>query len=400
MTRLTADEGRRCFLWCQGFLGAGGEAERRRAGVPGMLRRVGAVQLDTISVLARSHELVAYARLGPVGRAAVEGAYWGHPARAFEYWAHAASVIPVEDWPWFAVKRRRVTGPQSGRIVDDGVARDIRARLAEGPATATDLSGGKRPGGAGVSPEIAGEWWSWSDVKVAVERMLERWEVACVERRGWRRVYDLTERVIPSELLAHEPTDDECRVELVRKAAARLGVATLSDLADYYRLRKTPLVALLPDTGLVPVSVEGWTEPAWADPDALAALSDGRLRPGLRSRTTFLSPFDSLVWDRARTERIFGWRHRLEAYVPKDKRVHGYFVMPLLAGGRIVGRVDPARAGRTLVARRLSLAGRAAVRPAAAALVEAASWVGCDAVNIEIVDPAELAAPLSVILES
>jgi uncharacterized protein len=137
------------------------------------------------------------------------------------------------------------------------------------------------------------------------------------------------------------------------------------------------------------VTVAGWDKAAWADPEALAAPVRGR------HRTTLLSPFDSLIWDRARTERIFGFTHRLEAYVPKPKRIHGYFAMPLLSGGRLLGRVDPAREGKTLVARQVSLEGPKAVAPMARALLEAAGWVGCESVRIERVDPPELAAALT-----
>jgi hypothetical protein len=137
------------------------------------------------------------------------------------------------------------------------------------------------------------------------------------------------------------------------------------------------------------VTVEGWSKPAWADPTALETTPRGR------HRTTLLSPFDSLVWERARTERIFGFTHRLEAYVPKPKRVHGYFAMPVLAGGRLVGRVDPAREGSTLVAKQVALAGPKAVPAVAQALVEAASWVNCTNVRVERVDAPDLREPLT-----
>jgi hypothetical protein len=374
---LRADEARRLALRAQGLLGA----PDRRAGVPGLLRQLGAVQLDTISVLARSHELVPYARLGPVGRAAVEDAYWGTPARAFEYWSHAACVLPVEDWPWFAFRRRWWQRRHDERATDVA-RRAVLDRLADGPVTATDLGGAKK----------GGPWWDWSDVKRAAETLFREGTVVCVERRGWRRVYDLAERAIPAELLALEPDDHACRVALVRDAGRRLAVATREDLADFHRLQAREVAAALPDTGLVPVAVEGWSAPAWADPAALEVPPRGR------HRTTLLSPFDSLVWDRPRTARLFGFVHRLEAYVPAPERVHGYFTMPLLAGGRLVGRVDPGRRGRTLVAKQLSLAGPGAVAPMADALVEAATWVGCDAVALERVEPPELAEPLRAAL--
>jgi uncharacterized protein YcaQ len=374
---LSADEARRLALRAQGLLGA----PDRRAGVPGLLRELGAVQLDTISVLARSHELVPYARLGPVGRAAVEDAYWGRPPRAFEYWSHAACVLPIEDWPWFAFRRRWWQRRADERATPTA-RRAVLDRLVEGPATATDLGGAKK----------GGPWWDWSDVKRAAETLFREGVVVCVERRGWKRVYDLAERAVPADLLAADPDDHACRVALVRDAARHLAVATREDLADFHRLKTAEVDAVLPETGLVPIEVQGWPGPAWADPDALEDPPRGR------HRTTLLSPFDSLVWDRARTARLFGFVHRLEAYVPAPKRVHGYFSMPLLAGGRLVGRVDPARRGRTLVARQLSMAGPKAVAPMADALLEAATWVGCDAVGLERVDPPELAEPLKAAL--
>jgi uncharacterized protein YcaQ len=370
---LSADEARRMALRAQGLLGA----PDRRGGVPALLRALGAVQLDTISVLARSHELVAYARLGAVGREAVERAYWS--GGAFEYWSHAACVLPAEEWPWFAFRRRafRDRGLR-WHDVPHGALDGIRARLrAEGPLTTKELGGAK----------AGGEWWDWSEAKVAVEWLLDIGEVVCVERRGWRRVYDLPERAIAPELLAHDPGDAECLERLVAQAGRALGVATRSDLADYHRLKADQVDSAVEAAGLVPVAVDGWGAPGWADPDALAAPARGR------HRTTLLSPFDSLVWDRRRTQRVFGFEHRLEAYVPAPKRQHGYYAMPLLAGGRLLGRVDPKRDGSTLHARRLSLRPRA-VEAMASALRSAAEWVGCDAVAVGEVDPPEAGAAL------
>jgi uncharacterized protein YcaQ len=308
------------------------------------------------------------ARLGPLPRATIEEAYWGQPSRAFEYWSHAACILPIESWPWFEARRRRWRSHagRPERRGSDQARAAVLAALADGPRTATELGGAKR----------GGPWWDWSDIKVAAERLLSEGTVVCVERRGWRRVYDLAERAIPAALLAARPTDDECAAALVAAAGRRLGVATRADLADHHRLRAVEVDRALPDSGLVPVDVEGWGRPAWADPAALA-----RGVPRGRHRTTLLSPFDSLIWDRARTERVFGFTHRLEAYVPRAKREHGYFTMPLLSGGRLVGRVDPGRDGRTLVVRQASLASPRWVPALASALTEAASWVGCDAVD-------------------
>ncbi|WP_338931454.1 crosslink repair DNA glycosylase YcaQ family protein [Streptomyces netropsis] len=383
--RLSAEEARRMALRAQGLLGA----PDRRAGVRGVLRHLGAVQLDTISVLARSHELVPYARLGAVGRTAVESAYWTGD-HAFEYWSHAACILPVEEWPHFAFRRRAMKARGHRWHVMQDSERScaaVRDRLrADGPLTATELGGAKN----------GGEWYDWSETKIAVEWLLDTGEVVCTRRRGWKRVYDLAERAVPDALLHDDIDDAECTRRLVTQAGAAMGVATRADLADYHRLKGEQVDAVIADTGLVPVEVAGWSKPAWADPAALAAESSAK---GGRHRTTLLSPFDSLIWDRPRTERIFGFTHRLEAYVPKPKRVHGYFAMPLLAGGRLLGRVDPAREGTTLVARQVSLDGPKAVAPMARALREAAEWVGCDTVRIDRCDDAKLAAALVTALD-
>ncbi|MEV5982784.1 crosslink repair DNA glycosylase YcaQ family protein [Streptomyces sp. NPDC052114] len=384
---LSADEARRIALRAQGFIGA----PDRRSGVRGVLRHLGAVQLDTISVLARSHELIPYARLGAVGRDRIEAAYWDGttgpgPSRphAFEYWSHAACILPIEEWPHFAFRRRAYRArPHWHHDLPDGAYDQVIKQLrAEGPLTATELGGAKNKG----------EWWDWSESKIAVERALMYGEVVCTERRSWKRVYDLAERAVPAPLLHDDLADAECLRRLVRQAGDALGVGTRADIADYHRLKGEQFDAVVADSGLVPVTVQGWDKPAWADPAALETAPRGR------HRTTLLSPFDSLIWERARTERIFGFTHRLEAYVPKPKRIHGYFAMPLLAGGKLLGRVDPAREGTTLVAKQVSLDTPKAVAPMAQALREAASWVGCDSVRVERMNRPELTAELTAAL--
>ena len=404
---LSADEHRRLTLYSQGFLGAAA----RRGGVPRMLRRIGAVQLDTISVLARSHELVAYARLGPVGRVAVEAAYWPPPIpsipparsaggpQTFEYWAHAACILPIEDWPYYAW-RRRAFAAQGRRWhqVSEQACCEVLARLRdEGPLTATQLGGAK----------AGGPWWDWSEVKIAAEWLLDTGRAVCVRRTGWRRVYDLPERAIPKELLETEPTDAQCMAHLVGTTARALGVATHADLIEYQRLNShgphirggEALDAAAEEAGLTPVTLRGAKQPvrAWADPAALGWLAGGGRGT---HRTTLLSPFDSLVWDRKRTLRMFGYRHLFEPYVPKEKRERGYFTMPLLTGGQIVGWVDPARSGQTLIARNLLMEKPAAVAPMARALAEAAQWAGCSNVSIERTAPSELCQPLATALQA
>jgi len=394
--KLTPDDVRLLTLHAQGLIGA----QARSGGVAAMLRRVGAVQLDTISVLARSHELVAYARLGAVSRSAIERAYWNpRTACAFEYWSHAACVLSIGEWPYYAF-RRRAFAARGKRWHDNhaSVCEEVLAKLrSEGPLTTTDLGGAKN----------GGAWWDWSDTKIAVEWLLDTGRVICARRTGWRRIYDLPERVLPADLLNADPTDADCLIHLTGVAARALGVVTRSDLTDYQRLAnfgsgrntaKLSADAAAVAAGLIPVAIEnktGSATPAWADPAAVAGLAEaGSPARAGRHRVTLLSPFDSLVWDRKRTRRMFAFDHSLEAYVPKPKRTHGYYAMPLLAGGKLLGRVDPAREGKTLIARQLTLDRPKATAPMARALLEAAKWVGCNNVQLERVEPPALAPRL------
>jgi uncharacterized protein len=386
VNELTGAEARTLALHAQGFVGAPDDDVRA------MLQRVGAVQLDTISVLARSHELVAYARVGPVGRAAIEETYWGRPARAFEALAHAMCILPIELWPHFAARRRRsARWVHPRRPPEDRAMREVLAELeARGPLTATDLGGSRSK-----APRPENVWWHWSAEKIALERLLAIGTVVCVDRRAWKRVYDLTERAIPARLRARDEDDATCHAMLVGLAADRLGVGTLADLRGYFGGMSLPEArAAIDRARLVPVTVRGWDTETWASRKALRALE-----AGIRGahRTTVLSPFDSLIWDRPRTARIFEFAHKFEAYVAAPDRVHGYFVMPVLAGGKLVGRVDPGRSGTTLVAKRVS-GEPAAAKQIARALVEAARWVGCDDVTVTEARPAPFKAALRTAL--
>jgi uncharacterized protein YcaQ len=370
---LSIEEARRIALSAQGLRGARTTA----GGVAGMLRRLGAVQLDTISVLARSHELVAYARLGAIGRTRVERAYWGPKSSTFEYWSHAACVVPLEDWPAYGFKRRaRLAKGRRWHVLEDHEKScgEVLARLrADGPLTANELGGAKK----------GGPWWDWSETKIAAEWLLDIGELVCRERRGFQRVYDLAERAIPADLLAQEWTDEECAMQLVGSAGRSLGVATEADLATYHGLPRPLVRRVLPSTDLVAVEVEGWAQPAHANPAALSGLG-----ARARGRSVLLSPFDSFIWYRERVERLFGLRHRLEAYTPKARRIYGYFAMPVLAGTSIVGLVDPGRQGEVFVAKQVTLLRPAASGAVARALVEAASWVGCTTIAVEHIEPA------------
>jgi uncharacterized protein YcaQ len=395
---LTADEARLAALWAQGFVdpidGASAAAVTRMGQgrrvdlVHAMLRQLGAVQLDTISVLARSHELIPYARFGAIGRKNVEDAYW-ETGLSFEYWSHAACILPMESWPLFAFRRRfyRNRGIRWHEVPESAV-RDVTARLrAEGPLTTAHIGGAKR----------GGEWWDWSESKVAIEWLLDIGEVVVSRRIGWRREYDLAERVVPEDLRSADLSDEECLVALIADAARTLGVGTASDVADVHRLKTADVRRLAVDAGLIPVEVGGWGETGWASGAALDWLG---ARSRARHRTTLLSPFDSLVWHRPRTERIFGLEHRLEAYTPAHKRVHGYFAMPVLHQGRLVARVDPKREKDGLHARRVTFesTSQESMRGTARALHEAASWVGAERVVLGDVGPASAGSALKAAL--
>lgn len=350
-----------------------------------LLGELGAVQLDTISVLARSHLLVAWSRLGPLDRERVEAAYWNASSpTSFEYWMHAACIIPMERWPAFALRRRkyRARGRRWHRLQDEqrSIAY-VRDRLAsEGPLTASELGGAKK----------GGVWWDWTEEKIAVEWLLDIGEVVCVERRGWRRVYDLAERAVPSRLLSIDLDDEACRRVLVAEAARVLGVATARDLSRHHGLTLADIAPVLRDGELVEVAVEGSDRRWYTTEEALEGL--GRRAA---ARATLLSPFDSLVWDRDRTERVFGFVHRLEAYTPKSERVHGYYAMPILSGTELLGKVDPGRAGSSFVAKHVVLERSNALGPAARALVDAACWIGASSIRLERVTPEALGLALS-----
>lgn len=381
---VSLEEARRIVLDAQGLI----DNEDKPRTLPDMLRRLGAVQLDTISVLARSHELVAYARLGALPRAEIEAAYWSSPPETFEYWGHANCILPIEAWPYFAFRRRTrsATGKSWIKPEDDASIREVFARLRDGPITTADV-GGARASQAG--------WWNWSEAKRALEWLYYRGEVVCTNRSGWRRMYDLPERAIPSHLLAHEPDDSACYSYLVAAAMKGLGIGTRRDIAAYFQLTgpshsaprngRELVDAAIEATGLVAVEVEGWDELAYAYERTLSRPVTGE------PRTTLLSPFDSLVWAPSRmlkrTERLFDFTYLTELYLPKEKRTHGYFVMPLLANGRLAGRVDPVRRGKTLLVKQASLDEPESAPGLVAALREAASWVGCESVVVETVIP-------------
>jgi uncharacterized protein len=333
--RLSLPLARRIALAAQGFgePRPDGPVDARR--VARTIRRLGLLQIDSVNVLARAHYVPLYSRLGPYDTGLLDAAAWGRPRRLFEYWAHEASLLPVETQP---LLRWRMERARRQEAIYGGLARFAQARAdylatvlaevsARGPTTAGDLEGARGAGG----------WWGWSEPKRALECLFWEGRLTTATRRGFERVYDLPERVLPRDVLAApDPHPADAQRALIAHAARALGVATAADLRDYFRFagdEGTTAIAELVETGeLIPVRVEGWTQKAWLHRDA-------RLPRRIEARA-LLSPFDPLVWERGRTERLFGFRYRIEIYVPAHKRVHGYYVLPFLLGDRLVARVD------------------------------------------------------------
>lgn len=381
----------------------------------GVLHNLGAIQLDTISTLARSHELVHYARSAQVTRAQVETALWANPPHTFEYWSHAACVLPIDMFPFFATRRRGFVAKKStwDNLPSAKTLRDVKKRLADTSATATDLGGAKK----------GSDWWDWSDTKEALEWLLAIGEVVCTQRVGWRRIYSLTHNSIPHQFLESDryvtqqgitgPSDDECVKALLLDSMRTLGVGTVSDLIDVHRLTgwhstRPHVRKILRDCieakEIIEVQVEGWSEPTYADPKVLALLNKNKIAQ--TSTTTLLSPFDSLVWHRERVSRMFHMDYRLEAYTPAAKRVYGYFAMPVLHDSHLVARVDPGRIkdgrntimeAKTVTFETLGLKNVAqqSIDGTAVALKRAASWVNASDVRIGEVKPASAKAKLT-----
>jgi uncharacterized protein YcaQ len=337
---LTPAEVRRAALAAQGFadrrLGArGGRVDARH--LRAALTRLHLLQIDSVNVLARSHELPLFSRLGPYPRPRLRALLEDERA-AFEYWAHEASYVAVALHPllrWRMATARGESATMTRLVAErpDLVER-VYAEVAErGPVTAAEVE---------ADPALGrprrGTWWSWGDAKIALEFLFYAGRITAARRlTGFQRAYDLTERVLPAEVLAAPtPEPDDAKRALLVRAAAAIGVGSAAELADYFRLgireSRRLLAEVVEDGSLEGVRVAGWREPAFLHP--------GTLVPRRVRARALLSPFDSLIWHRPRTERVFGTQVRLEVYTPAPKRVHGYYVLPFLLGDRIVGRVD------------------------------------------------------------
>lgn len=382
MIHLSASDARRIALAAIG-LDRPRPARAGPAGLAAMFDRLGMAQIDSVNVFARAHQLPAFSRLGPYDVARFEKMAAGKSRKVFEYWGHEASLIRVDLQP---ALRWRMARARDGKGIYGGLARFGRERrefvdaaLTEvtrrGPMSARELEDGGRG---------AGGWWGWSDGKLALEWLFWAGLVTTQSRRGFERVYDLPERALPAVAALPTPDDAEAQRILIRAAAKALGVATVGDLRAYWRIGPQDAaarVAELVEAGdLLPAAVEGWRAQAYLSPEATV--------PKRRPRAAALvSPFDPLLWERDRAERLFGFRYRIEIYVPEHKREHGYYVLPFLMGERIAARLDlkADRATGRLVVAAAHLEPGAPPETAdavAAELALAADWLGLKSVSV------------------
>jgi hypothetical protein len=328
---------RRIALAAQGF----GAPRPRRPNAQHLRRiveRLSLHQIDSVNVLVRAHYLPAFSRLGPYDRTLLDQAAWStsRKRRLFEYWAHEASLLPLDLHPllrWRMAEAERgdigwtPLRPYAGERRKEAEAVLDRIR-AEGPLAASDFESRRGKGG----------WWEWGDSKRALEWLFWAGYLATATRRAsFERLYDLPERVIPANILSlPTPPPADAKRQLIERAARALGIATASDLRDYFRLdpasARKAISELEEEGALLPVAVADWSKPAFLHRDARI--------PRRIEAQALLAPFDPLVWERSRTERLFGFRYRIEIYTPAHKRVHGYYALPFLLGDRLIGRVD------------------------------------------------------------
>lgn len=331
---------RRAALAAQGFADPRPAGPVTRRHLQRMLGRTRLLQLDSVTVLARAHYVPVLSRLGPYPQDLLDGAAWGHSARRprllVECWAHEASLVPVQDWPLLhSGAKRPGWWHRYGELADDApelVSAVLDTVKEQGPISAGGL---EQVVGSGVR-RGGGSWWNRTDTKRICEWLFGTGALTTGTRRGFERLYDLPERVLPADVLGRRVGAEEGARELISRSAAALGVATEPDLRDYYRLspqRSRQAVAELVAAGeLEPVRVRGWQAAAYRHRDAAV--------PRRITGRALLCPFDPLIWNRERTERLFGFRYRIEIYVPEPQRVHGYYVFPFLLDGELVARVD------------------------------------------------------------
>ncbi|XHB98959.1 crosslink repair DNA glycosylase YcaQ family protein [Nitratireductor sp. ac15] len=334
--RLTPAEVRRIALGAQGFSTSRPRGPITRHHIRRTLARTGLLQINSVNVVARAHLMPLYARLGPYPVEVLQRAHAKKPRMLFEYWAHEASLLPVELQPflrWRMERARRGEGVYKGLVHFAREKRELVERLykeveSRGPLAASELDGESGSGG----------WWGWSETKKALEWLFWCGRITTHSRRpSFERLYDLPERVLPRDVFdAPTPREDDAQRALVNIAARALGVASEPDIRDYFRLKpdvsKARVAELVEDGVLYPVEIRGWRHAAYLHKDAQL--------PRRIDRAALLAPFDPVVWERDRAERIFGFRYRIEIYTPAHRREHGYYVLPFLLGDRIAARVD------------------------------------------------------------
>jgi hypothetical protein len=339
-SKLSLVRARRIALAAQGFGRPRPSRPPDARQIAALVGRLGALQLDSVNVFTRAHYMPVFSRLGPFDRRRLDriAGHGDGPVnrRLVEYWAHEASLIPVELHPLFRWRMADVDREAWGSISrlareqPELVADTLELVAREGPIRARD-TGSVRP------PPTPGEMWNWHEGKVALELLFFTGQVGAARRVNFERLYDTIERVLPAEIRDRPtPSAPDAQRELVRIAARALGVATEPDLGDYFRLprqaSKARVAELAAAGELIPVEVEGWTAGAYLWPSAR--------EPRKVHTRALLSPFDPLIWFRQRTERLFGFRYRIEIYTPAAKRTYGYYVLPFLLGDALVARVD------------------------------------------------------------
>lgn len=331
---LSLSEARRIALNAQGFSCPKGMPPTPSQ-MLGTIRQIGLLQLDSVNVLVRSHYLPMFSRRGTYTMQALDRLSNKGPRKLIEYWGHEASLIPVEHQPLF---RWRMDDAREGKSVWAGPSRIAREKPDFIKAVLREI-GERGPTGAGELSQggkSTGNWWGWSEGKRAVEYLFWTGQLTAASRRGFERLYDLPERVIPKSILeARTPERAEAQRSLVDIAAQAMGVATEADLRDYFRLpladARTRTQELVELGTLTPVSIESWKQTAF-----LHRKASTQTHPA----SALLSPFDSLIWSRPRTERLFNFHYRLAFYTPKHKRTQGYYVMPFLLDGLLAARLD------------------------------------------------------------
>ena len=331
-------QARRLALAAQGFSGRQAPAQVKAAHLNRLIERLGVLQIDSVNAVVRSHYLPLFSRLGHYSPLILEQAAWsqGRWRSLFEYWGHEASLLPMALYP---LMRWRMERAKLGQGIYSQMARFGREQQAtiERVLQTVEARGALGAGSLSTREERAGPWWDWSDEKHALEWLFAAGLVTVAGRRGFERLYDLPERVIPGEIL-QQPVLSEAEAQrgLLLHSATALGVGTEKDLRDYFRLdpadSRSRLAELVEDGQLLACQVQGWKAPAFCLPDPKV--------PRKVPASALLSPFDSLIWERSRTERLFDFRYRLEIYTPQDKRVYGYYVLPFLHNERIAARVD------------------------------------------------------------